>query len=358
MSEIFLLSYKDKERFPSEEIFWTELYDLRRSIKDSPYIDRQMTMDSGPSPIWKNIEFPKIDTNILISNLANENSENVGFKDCLFEHLESDLRQSSSYHSKGNQANLYLSFVHCLFHKAVILKDISVVKFTHKCEFYKEVVITSCINRDTTLLLSNASFKDALVLDGISFRKSTEIFPTDGGFINVDLKEATLTVKNTLFTRDNDFDGIVWPKARNIKADRCTLRQLKVFMENSRNVIQANIFHSLEMDAYRKELELESWSERFEDKLFFKINRWLSNFSLSWFLPLLWIVSASVGFYSLYSYCSFEHLWNVNSLFQFSNILSKGEVFLEHYWLWALHKILMIPLLYLMVVALKRKTKY
>ena len=141
-------------------------------------------------------------------------------------------------------------------------------------------------------------------------------------------------------------------------------------MQENQNYLDASLFHSLEMNKYSKELK---WNT-FNKKLLFVLNRALSNHSLSWTRPLGWLLGWSFlcFFITYFSWDRFEELswlnWSdrfvksLNLFVEYINPFNKNYQLkneLKGYmWLWIVHKIVSMPLIYLLTVALKRYIKF
>lgn len=324
----------------------------------------QMTEVTHPTQMKKasnmirvsGVNFPSINTQALeeyfIRDQVSPNSNHgfrVVFHCCTFEDFES------------SQFDLFLDFDGCTFSKDLIIESrgkplkFERTKFNGKTSKFKGVNADTCQAQ-----FSECVFNSEVVLEGFYF---SNIALT--GFGNIPSKfnllnfKNTLTLKRVTFPKDMEFFGVSWP--RKINADRDVFRQLKVCMEEQRNALQANIFHSLEMNEYRKELfsgERSSLSN-LSDKFIFLLSWVISNFTLSWFRPLLLILITSTFFFMMvcgvdaFSRCGF------NGFFHFMNPFNRtADHYYSDYSVWFIHKIILIILSYHLVVAIKRKTKY
>ncbi|MFH0710164.1 MAG: hypothetical protein V2A75_08160 [Pseudomonadota bacterium] len=196
--------------------------------------------------------------------------------------------------------------------------------------------------------LKNCSFSAIVDIENCILEKAK--------LINIDFKKATLIFKHTQF-EGIKFNEVHWGKK--YQANRDTFRQLKVVLENQKNFIDSQLFYSLELNEYRKELKQTKLFENIEDKFLFSFNRIVSNYGQSWTLPLFWLITLSIALY-MGLYCLGLILtYNFNDFMHFFNPLSRtaGEKFDNIYGIWFLHKIFAGFLIYQFIVAAKRKTK-
>lgn len=178
------------------------------------------------------------------------------------------------------------------------------------------------------------------------------------------------TIKKIVFTGDAliqhfsclhaTFEEAYFNGATIHDGDRDAFRILKKSFDEQGDHIQANEYYSHEMAAYGKELE-GKWKTHFEDKIIFYLSQAISNFSQSWFQPLLWILYWSIFLYFFQSLHNgmLSNQVSFNELFQFINPFetnyTDGNRIIYGWWL--LHKIGLSFLLYHFVVALRRQMK-
>jgi hypothetical protein len=302
------------------------------------------------------VNFPSINTQTLeeyfIRGQSSSNSTlgfRVVFHCCTFEDFES------------SKLDIFLDFDGCTFSKDIIIESSGKPMTFERTKFNGKTSKFTGVNTDPCQAqFSECVFNSEVVLEGFYFlniplRGSGNI-PSKFNQLNF---KKTLTLKRVTFPKEMAFFGVSWP--RKINADRDIFRQLKVCMEEQKNALQANVFHSLEMNEYRKELfsgersSLSNWS----DKFIFLLSWAISDFTLSWFRPLLLILITSVFFFMIacgvdaFNHCGF------NGFFHFINPFNRTT---DHYYsvysVWFIHKIVLIILSYHLVVAVKRKTKY
>ncbi|MBD3612668.1 MAG: hypothetical protein HUJ13_09740 [Hydrogenovibrio crunogenus] len=299
----------------------------------------------------KNNIFTAISDLELIKVPLNEGRKNgsrqsgVVFENCLFKGFTLD------------KIDFNLKFIDCEFKgnvqletaKAVSISDSafkSIVKFKGLDSRYSQIDLTN------VTFYENVKFEDYLLEDSEDTRGHTRI---KSAFRDVAFHKK-LTLNNVLFPMDIVFEAVSLPKR--IESDRSTFKRLKRVMEHQHNFIDAAFFHSLELNAYREELNNKKWFEAVEDKVIFGLNWYASKFSLSWALPFFWIVVLSVIFYSAAMCCDSEIAFSCNAFFQFMNPFSwNSKAFDSVYTVWFLHKLFVVPLVYLLIIAIKRKTK-
>jgi|GEM_PF-4255175 len=238
-------------------------------------------------------------------------------------------------------------------------------------------------------------------------------------FNDFNIAKATKKIEKTSFL-DSHLNSVKWGKIFNIQANQDIFRQLKFVNDNQGNHIEANLFYTMEMEKYKNDtLDKKNWlSNWWQEKLIFNLNKKISNFSKSWFLPLLWIFIINIGFYLLtkisnisfnihnislsliiliflfiftkliseisksmqsenISYYVFQHLFIIISMLVIINIFDVGSLkdimwfsniqsykdFIECskekdiFKIWTIHKILLGFLIYHFVISLRRQTK-
>jgi len=227
-------------------------------------------------------------------------------------------------------------------------------------------------------------------------------------FNDFDISNATKTIAKTSFV-DSKLSSLKWGNISKITASRDFFRELKSVYDENHNYIEANNFFTMEMKEYKKELKekgLNFWQENF---VFF-LNEKISNFSQSWFLPLVWIFIINFLFFSLQqisssestvlqlsifliisivswilgrlvyeikqsgSYYLAQHIFfllglviyvlysaSMVDVLQFSHIQSykdyKESSEISVFYLWFLHKLILSFIIYHLVVALRRQTR-
>ena len=300
----------------------------------------------------ENLQFPSINTQTIKeyflydkSTAHKDRRETLVFKCCHFEDFE------------ALNIDATLVFEGCTFEKKVELTSSGKgVRFLHT-SFMGDVIIAGSGSRLCQLELIDCSFIKAVKLSNFDFtNEQSQVTGTFPSRFNLIKFKKSLLIIDVTFSKELVFNSVTWPKK--IIANRDILRQLKVCMEEQKNVLQANVFHSLEMDEYRKEL---SWKrpEDWQDLLVFTLNKAISNNTLSWLRPLFLIMVVSYIFYSMV--CGWDSIFTCgwNGFFSFMSPLNRTpELYQSVYALWFIHKVVMVVLVYHLVVALKRKTKF
>lgn len=290
-----------------------------------------------------NIIFPMLDRNILKKNFFIEN--NSGSKRLVFENCFFNEDVDFSKYSVLEE----LKFVNCRFKKTANLSLRHFIKIIiNNCNFKDELIFDNVIveEKDRLFLIKNSSINKVLEIDNCYFEYAQ--------FYNINLLDASLKI------RDSNLIGM---KCNNIKwakkydCNRDTFRQLKVVMENHKNFIDANYFHSLELNEYRK--ELSSSNDKIEEKILFNLNWLVSKFSISWFRPISLLIIFSVLLYCILCYKNLITECSINDFFKFFNPLSRtSSDYNDIYWIWFSHKIISAFLIYQFIISLKRYTRF
>lgn len=220
-------------------------------------------------------------TELKISN-ANFNEvyiQNISIQKLSFTNskIENKLKMTSSKIDEFNfQNNDFLA------KSKILLQHITIKKF-----------IFRRISQDAKYI----QFNEVKVQESLNFSK-VEFHNTY--FNNCDFSQANKNLSKTTFNNAT-LNSIKWGNKNNIEASRDIFRDLKNSYDNIQNYIEANNFFSMEMKAYKKELfENKNKSmgvNYWQEKTIFFINEKISNFSQSWFLPLLWILLLNYSFF-------------------------------------------------------------
>ncbi len=162
-----------------------------------------------------------------------------------------------------------------IFNKAVYLDN---QDFTNCTIDFKNTTFNHLVDFKSTTF-DNVSF------DNTKFNNTT-IF-TDTIF------KKTLNLRNAIFTDEVNFLDIKLEDKNNIIENQETARIIKYNFEKIGNKIEANKYHTLELEQRKIELEKDKW-KNFREYIVFKIHHLSSEHSTNWILVLLWIVT--VGF--------------------------------------------------------------
>ncbi len=323
------------------EEFWDQFKDLNSTVHSNYIVSRVSNIVS-----CKCIKFPKLaeeEFEYFFSDTNNRGEKSLVFDNCIFLE-ELDLTKFLNLRK--------VTFKNCIFEGNV---DLSLSRFLlidmDNCKFNKNFYLKgiNTTEKERNLYIRNTKFDSLFHFEKCVLDSSI--------WFNVDFSKATLKFEAVSF-EGLKANEIKW--SDKIEASRDTFRQLKVLMENQKNFIDSNIFYSMELNEYMKELNKAFNFSNLEDKAVFWFSKITSNFSRSWFLPLLWLILLSAILY-FFLFCNKTiDTCSLNHFVQFFNPLSKNanEEFKNIYWIWFLHKIFAGFFVYQFVIALKRKTKF
>ena len=323
------------------EEFW-EKFKLLNSTVNKDYI----TSKASNVVSCKCIKFPKLteeEFQYFFDITNNSGEKRLVFENCIFTE-ELDLTKFLNLRK--------VTFKNCIFEGNV---DLSLPLFLlvdlDNCIFNKNFYLKgiNTTEKERNLHIRNTKFDSLFHFEKCVLDSSI--------WFNVDFSKATLKFEAVSFERLKA-NEIKW--SNKIEASRDTFRQLKVLMENQKNFIDSNIFYSMELNEYMKELNKTSIFSNLEDKVVFLFSKITSNFSRSWILPLFWLISLSVILY-FFLFCNkMIDMYSLNHFVQFFNPLSKNanEEFKNIYWIWFLHKIFAGFFVYQFIIALRRKTRF
>lgn len=269
----------------------------------------------------------------------------------------------------------YLIFRNCRFWRKVTVRS-GGFRFESECVFLDEVVFSN----STRVYIENCTFEGVVTFDKLLIgedEKNRKLRILGTHFLHkVRFQHCNF---NTSIFYGITFSGleiercyfmgvslnhIQWPKYENIQSDRDGLRQIKSVLHEHENHLDANLFHSLEMDAYKDELCKTKFFDRFEDKAVFWLSYMVSKFSQSWLLPLFWFFAIGFGFFFFFD-AAYQGLLSgsfCDRFWQFVNPLSdaisdKAAAYKGAYSFWFLHKLISGFIVYHFIVALRRKTR-
>lgn len=325
----------------NKEEFWENFKLLNPTVDNSYIISKASNVVS-----CKCIKFPKFSEEEFqyFFNITNNSGEkSLFFDNCIFTE-ELDLTKFLNLRK--------VTFKNCIFEgnvdlslPAFLLIDIDNCKFNKN--FYLKGINTT--DKERNLYIRNTKFDSLFHFEKCLLDSSI--------WFNVDFSKAFLKFEAVSF-EGLKANEIKW--SNKIEASRDTFRQLKVLMENQKNFIDSNMFYSMELNEYMKELNKTSIFSNLEDKVVFWFSKITSNFSRSWILPLFWLISLSVILY-FFLFCNkMIDMYSLNHFAQFFNPLSKNanKEFESIYWIWFLHKIFSGFFVYQFIIALKRKTRF
>lgn len=325
----------------NKEEFWGKFKLLNATVDNSYIVSKVSNVVS-----CKCIKFPKLcqeEFQYFFDTTNNSGEKRLEFENCIFTE-ELDLTKFLNLRK--------VNFKNCIFEGNV---DLSLPLFLlidlDNCilnkNFYLKGINT--IEKERNLYIRNTKFHSLFHIEKCVLDSSI--------WFNVDFSKATLKFEAVSFERLKA-NEIKW--SNKIVASRDTFRQLKVLMENQKNFIDSNIFYSMELNEYMKELNKTSIFSNLEDKVVFWFSKITSNFSRSWILPLFWLILLSVILYSILFCNKMIDTYSLNHFVQFFNPLSKNanKEFENIYWIWFLHKIFAGFFVYQFIIALRRKTRF
>ncbi len=325
----------------NKEEFWEQFKLLNSRVDNSYMVSKSLNSVSS-----KCIKFPKLSEEEFqyFFDLTNTSSEKrLEFENCIFTE-ELDLTKFMNLKK--------VTFKNCIFEGNV---DLSLISFLlidlDNCIFSKNFYLKgiNTTEKEQNLYIRNTKFNSLFHFEKCVLDSSI--------WFNIDFSKATLKFEAVSF-EGLKANEIKW--SNKIEASQDTFRQLKVLMENQKNFIDSNMFYSMELNEYMKELNKTPIFSNLEDKVVFWFSKITSNFSRSWILPLFWLIFLSVMLY-FFLFCNkMIDIYSLNHFIQFFNPLSKNanKEFESIYWIWFLHKIFAGFFVYQLVVALKRKTRF
>lgn len=184
--------------------------------------------------------------------------------------------------------------VNCQYYRGISQKSHNTpVKLSYdNSTFNKNILMNESKYSNYNLNFQNTAFNSLVNFQNSIFNKvnfintrfnGTTVF-TDSTF------EDILDLRDAIFTDEVNFLDIKsQEKNGNVKiANRETARKIKYSFEKLGNKIEANRYHTLELEQKRIELEKEK-SKNWKEYLVFKIHDISSEHSTNWFRALLWI---------------------------------------------------------------------
>lgn len=323
------------------EDFWEKFKSLTPTANKNYIVSKASNVVSS-----KCIKFPKIihdEFQYFFSTTNNSSEKRLEFDNCIF---TEDLDLTKFLNLRK------LTFKSCIFNGNVDLSLplfllIDIDNCTFNKNFYLKGINTT--EKERNLYIKNTKFNSLFHIEQCILDTSI--------WFNVDFSKAVLRLEAINFEglKANEINWSV-----KVEASRDIFRQLKVLMENQKNFIDSNIFYSLELNEYMKELYQTNIFRKLEDKSVFWFSKITSNFSRSWTLPLFWLISLSILLYMFLYHNKMIDTCSLNHFMQFFNPLSRNanEKFESIYWIWFLHKIFAGFFVYQFIIALKRKTRF
>ncbi len=228
-------------------------------------------------------------------SLSKHNKNSIDFSKCDFH--DNSLKFTNSIFEGGfriqdSQNIRRLSFYNSTFNDIFVLRraNISDKTIFTRAEFknianFQNTVFNN-VTFVNTLFENITTFSEAVFYKDVQFKNT--IFSQ---LVNLSdtIMHGSLNLKDTVFNGEANFLDMSPEKhtAEPIKVkNRETARTIKKSFESKSNIIEANKYYALEMQAREKEL---SFFKNPSEWLIFKIHGLSSNHSQDWFLALLWI---------------------------------------------------------------------
>ncbi|ADG92319.1 conserved hypothetical protein [Arcobacter nitrofigilis DSM 7299] len=175
----------------------------------------------------------------------------------------------------------------CDFYKSKFTKVNFARTDFEKVSVFSETEFNCDVDFKYTKFLGKTIFRDTVISGKLNLRDT--IFDAEANFLDI-----------TSIKRKQNEEKQFIDEPTDIKvANRETARVIKNFYDNSNNIIEANRFYKLEMNARLDEFNDMKFSDyRIFEKLVFLVHWISSNHSQNWLLSLFWIINLTY----LYSY--------------------------------------------------------
>ena len=245
--------------------------------------------------------------------------------------------------SKGSKLkNIELSFKNSKFNEKFLMND---VDFSDCTLSFENTMFNSLVDFHNTTFSNidfrNTKFNDIVVFVDCIFKKP-------------------LDLRNTIFRGEANFLDIKFTQLLNQE----TSRLIKNQFEKLNNKIEANKYHALELEQYRKDIKkrifsnFKSFLKFLPDGLVSFFHWSSSNHSSSWVRPLFWIFIVSFCTNGIMGNTTIDFSFNGwNNLFKYINILSKIEIFNGSYIAMSLNKVFLGYLYYQFLTAVRKDTR-
>lgn len=321
------------------------------------------------------------------------------FRNCKFKNL-SLLSNIKTVHIDLHQASIDLMQL-----VKIEILDNGINKIEIKNSHIKRIMIKEAIfKRDFTIYETTI---DSIRIENVDFESLSEFnevtFQSEFDFKEITYKGLTLfdrCIFNTkvefeyiIFEKFTSFRGTTFNKGLNLdftsaekeinffgikglknnksieNTSQETYRIIKYNFEKIGNKIEANKYHSLELNQKRRELEKNKWNNK-KDYLVFKLHSWSSEHSTNWSLTLLWIFA--VGFLTVFSlhldivkdlffhpnHFKIEYIGKIFSqFFKFIYIGNMDEILKNNSFIFLLNKVLLGYLYYQFLISVRKDTR-
>lgn len=145
-------------------------------------------------------------------------------------------------------------------------------------------------NNNVQLIVKDSTFNGRFILKDSSF---DAIFDLENVTFNKDVSFKNLSVlgldlDSAFFNGSYNVDFSELKVKNKENLSRSTARKIKHLLEKDSNKIEANLYHSYELKARKKELDNAPTFDNILDKIIFFFNEKTSNHGLNWVLPIYW----------------------------------------------------------------------
>ncbi len=213
-----------------------------------------------------------------------------------------------------------LNFSDCIFGKAYFNgTDFGSYAFFNGSNFHDKVILNGCSNLEKTVVdFSGCNFENDVYFHNIKFQSLTianSTFKQKTSFENIVIEDIDLS--GTLFEKPCSFDNIDILNVSN--CGRKTLRSIKQQLQKTENRIDYNRFKIYELDAYKTELNINQWKEKF----ILWLNSISSKHGTDWFNGVVFTLTCGFSFYILY-FISEHYSQEFDTSPESLNIFAKG----------------------------------
>lgn len=182
------------------------------------------------------------------------------------------------------------------------ISNLNIQNVTSEIDIFLSDITTPINEEYLRICLNNSTFNGRFILKDSNLNT---ILDTESTTFNKEVSFKKLNIlsldfDSTFFNSNSDLSQLNIKNKESIT--RGTARKIKHILEKDSNKIEANLFHSYELKARKKELDNEPNNlENILDKTIFLFNEKTSNHGLNWLLPIYWMFF--IGFYySAYFY--------------------------------------------------------
>ncbi|MDZ7819769.1 MAG: hypothetical protein U5K55_14675 [Aliarcobacter sp.] len=245
-------------------------------------------------------------------------------------------------------------------HKCEVKKvSISDSDFEKQFDCYGSTFIQGCNDTDKTIYFKTLNIKGLFIFDSVTFNQKVKFeyvtFESSGNFRYSTFKKG-LDLDSTNIQEDKiiNFHGVqeLDKKSSIIETSQETYRIIKHNFEKLGNKIESNKFHSLELNANRRELWSSCESGLCERKIVSLFHFISSNHSQSWIISLVWIFIISLITSLLL--CDTFNNWHYKA--EYLSILAEIKLS-DKPWIFLFHKVSLGYLYYQFLTAVRKDTR-